>query len=381
MEMLRQSETYRKTAVSETPSGTLESWQSNQVVDNQWDLFLTSLPFAHFYQSCMWAQVRTLDGWQPLLTIITLNGEIIGGFMTLWRSKSFLGKIGLVLKGPVINSKDPLIHAFAVTLLKKTAKREGFQALIVQPPDNNEVTEAHLKTSGISENKLDYVIKTNTVRVDLRDSEIEIFKRIKSKKRYYIRRAEKCGVKIQEGGRDDLQLFFNFMVETCKRQQVKPSPSRYEFLSSMWDLFSPSGHMKVFFAQCEDENISGYVVVPFNKTVYLWKFGWSGNYGRNHPNELLYWEIFRWAKNNGYLFADLDAISPSLAESTRLGLKPCSYDAQTYSRFKNEFGGNVISLSRGYVYLPNPLVRWGYDLLMPFINRTPCLKQKLLFQQ
>ena len=96
-----QDSVYLKLDSIDTPKGVLTAWQSTQPIDDQWDDFLASTPLGHFYQTSMWAQVPILDGWEHLIVLITLNDGLVGGFQILTRSKSYLGKIGLVLKRSV----------------------------------------------------------------------------------------------------------------------------------------------------------------------------------------------------------------------------------------------------------------------------------------
>ncbi|PKN89230.1 MAG: hypothetical protein CVU51_01270 [Deltaproteobacteria bacterium HGW-Deltaproteobacteria-1] len=362
----------------DTPKGVLSAWYCPQPDNPVWDAFLNSTSYGHFYQTSIWAQVRTLDGWQPLITLIRLNDQLIGGFQMLATSKAFLGKIGIVLKGPVVESDDPIILAFVINSLKRTAKKNKIRALIVQPPNKHQDLAVILKRAGFSENYVHSAIRNNTVAVDLHGSEEEVFKKIKRQKRQNINTAIKSGVVIREGNKNDLKKFFHFMCETCKRQQVSPSPDNENFLLKMWDLFSPTDHIKLFLAQHEGVDVSGLIVLPFSNIAYMWKFGWSGNCGHCRPNELLYWEIFKWAKNHGYLYADLDAISSALADTSYHSETATENLSKTYSRFKNEFGGELVSLSNGVVYIPNLIIRWAYDRLMPYINSLPSLRNRIL---
>jgi len=359
--------------------GILAAWHYTHLDNPVWDEFLNSTSWGHFYQTSKWAQVRILDGWQPFITLITINDRIIGGFQMLLRSKAYLGKIGIVLKGPIVESSNPQIMTFIMNTLKTTAKQNNARAVIIQPPNKNQDMVDVLKGAGFSENYVSSVIRNNTVIIDLRNSEQEIFKKIKRQKRQNINTAMKSGLIIREGNKNDLKNFFNFMCETCKRQQVSPSPSNEYFLLKMWDLFSPTEHIKLFMAQYEGVDVSGMIVLPFSDVAYMWKFGWSGNFGQYRPNELLYWEVFRWAKNHGFLYSDLDAINPALADTSVHDGISAEDLSKTYSRFKNEFGGEIMSLSNGFVYIPNPFVRLAYNSLMPYINSVPSLKKRILF--
>ncbi|MEN6566041.1 MAG: peptidoglycan bridge formation glycyltransferase FemA/FemB family protein [Smithella sp.] len=374
-----QDSAYIKLDSIDTPKGVLTAWRCLQPDNPVWDAFLNSTPFGHFYQTSMWAQVRMLDGWDNLVILITINDRIVGGSQILTRSKSYLGKIGLVLKGPVVVSDDLATVNFVINTLKKIARVNKIQALIVQPPNRDKAISNMLSQNDFSANHVDHEIRDNTVVIDLRRDESTIFDAMKHNKRKNIKTALRMGVRVREGKADDINTFFRFMVDTCNRQQVKPSPSSEKFLVLMWNIFSRTDNIKLFISEYANEIISSLIVVPFGDTVYLWKFGWSGKFSNCRPNEILYWGIFKWAKANGFSFADLDAISPDLADKILKDVKATAEISQTYSYFKVGFGGEVAHLTKGFVYIYNPIVRWAYNIFMPYINSVPFLKRKILF--
>ena len=256
-----------------TPAGTLTALQSTCTDEPCWDSFLSESSYSHFYQTSMWGRVRTLDGWQPLITLITLGDEVIGGFQMLYRSKRRIGKIGLILKGPVLNSNDSVAQDFVMNVVKKVASNNRIRALIIQPPDKDRDMENLLKASGFSGNHLEHAVKNNTIAIDLTGGEEAIFKAIKRTKRQNINMAARKGVCVREGNSSDLSTFFDYMSETCRRQEVPPSPSNKAFLDKMWQIFSPTGNVKIFIAEYEKEDVSSLIVIPFGNMVYLWKFG------------------------------------------------------------------------------------------------------------
>jgi peptidoglycan pentaglycine glycine transferase (the first glycine) len=361
-----------------TGSGTLAAMQCRQPGDARWDSFLAESHLGHFYQTSMWARTRMLDGWQPLIMVITLDDAIVGGFQVLTRTKSRIGKIGLVLKGPVVNSHDAPVIDFVMKTLKSTARTNRIKALIVQPPDRDQGMTDFLMKSDFSPSHLEHTIKNNTVVIDLRGDEESLFKAMKSKKRQNIRTATRSGVIVREGNREDLGTFFRFMLETCRRQHVSPSPSSEKFLEQMWDIFSPTGNIKLFVSEYNREVLSCLLVVPFGDTAYLWKFGWSGKHPKLFPNEIVYWEILKWAKTNGHCYADLGAIGKELANVMWDGQAITDERTKTYSYYKLSFGGEVVRLTEGFVYFYNPLLRRAYNFFMPRISAMPYLKSKIL---
>jgi len=375
----KNSHIYIELDCTQTDKGLLTARLSLQKDDPQWDAYLAKTTYGQFYQTSMWAQVRMLDGWQPLIVVVTLDDAIVGGFQILIKSKRHVGKIGLLLKGPVVASDDPIIWNYVIDTLKNTARKNRIKALIIQPADRDKLMPGALAKADFSLNHLEYVVKNNTVVINLQKDEESLFMDIKRTKRQNINTAIRKGVIVREGGREDLRTFFRFMLETCKRQGVSPSPSNEEFLFKLWDIFSSSENVKIFVSEYEGKIITCLIVIPFGDTAYLWKFGWSGEYAKVFPNLIIYWEIFKWAKANGYHFADLGAISKELAETLWNNEHISDELHKTYSYFKVSFGGEVVRLTEGFVYIYNPLIRCAYNAFMPYINSKPSLKKKLVF--
>ena len=369
---------YTAVGTAEAGGGTLSAWKSRQDMDALWDRYLAGTPGGHFYQTSMWAEARKLDGWQPLIVAVTLEGSVVGGFQILTRSKSYVGKIGLVLKGPVVSSHDDQVIRFVIKAMKETARSYRMKALIVQPPDRDGKILDFLVEPDFSPSRLENAVKNNTVLIDLSADEETLFKAVKKKKRQNIKTAARSGITVREGGRGDLGTFFRFMLETCRRQQIPPSPSSEEHLIRMWDAFSPTGNNKLFISEYSGEIVSCLMVIPFGDTAHLWKFGWSGRHPKLFPNETLYWEILRWAKTIGYRYADLGAVSKDLAGMIWNNEDIAGDRTKTYSYYKLSFGGEVARLTEGFVYFSNPLLRRAYNFFMPFVIATPWLKNKFL---
>src|ERR1017187_3150477 len=77
------------------------AWLSPELEDPYWDDFLKATPLGHFQQSSLWARAKDIEGWRPVRMILTLDGQIAGGFQILTAHTRF-GLIGYVSKGPVV---------------------------------------------------------------------------------------------------------------------------------------------------------------------------------------------------------------------------------------------------------------------------------------
>ena len=92
------------------------AWSSAELEDSNWDDFLEATPLGHFQQSSLWARAKDIDGWRPLRTILTLDGQIAGGFQILTRHTRF-GLIGYVSKGPVLIKEEDGLLDFMMELV------------------------------------------------------------------------------------------------------------------------------------------------------------------------------------------------------------------------------------------------------------------------
>ena len=123
-------------------------------------------------------------------------------------------------------------------------------------------------------------------------TEEEILAGFKQKWRYNVRLAQKKGVVIKEGKREDLKDFHKIMLTTGERDNFITRPLSY--FEKMYDCLGPD-HMKLLMAYYEDKPISGVIPIFYgNKTWYL--YGASSNEHRNlMPNYLLQWEMIKMA--------------------------------------------------------------------------------------
>jgi len=98
----------------------------------------------------------------------------------------------------------------------------------------------------------------------------ELYTAVKRQKKQNINQALKHGIRVVEGDYDDLDLFFKYMLETCKRQGVDPNPKSVDNLKIMWKLFKPKNLIRLFFTEMNNEKISGVITIIMKPTVFLW---------------------------------------------------------------------------------------------------------------
>jgi peptidoglycan pentaglycine glycine transferase (the first glycine) len=352
---------YRRFDENATSKG-LSAWIDASVEDHFWDEFLQATPLGQFQQSSIWARAKQLEGWKLVRVVVTRESEIVAGFQILWRS-SWRGRLGYLTKGPVVLPGHEDVADYTADLLRKVARRERLRALIVQPPDLCTQMPERVVSIG---SMPDVVAKVNdaTWICDLRDGFEAVERRMSKETRKKIKQATNRGLTVREGGREDLQVFFDLMLSTCQRQQVAPNPPGVEHLLALWDAAHGLGCIRLSFVEFEGKPLTGQLCLGFGKTLCLWRKGWTCTEGQRNPNDLSIYETLRWACQAGYEFCDFSAFDRSMAISILTG-KPLSIE-QERSRhmFHLRFGGSPRLLPKARIYFPNVVFKSAYRILL-----------------
>ncbi len=335
---------YERTEQRKLANGTATAWVSRGSEDSCWDKFLQGTPLGQFQQSTIWARAKEAEGWKPLRVVLTMDDdEMVGGFQILWRS-SWYGRIGYVSKGPMVLPGYSGLAEFSTELLRVLSRRQGFWGVLVQPPDPCRQMPDRLIRDGFPRDLRGKVISATWV-VDLREGFEAVEQGMSKWTRKKMKQAEKRGVTIRQGGREDVRTFFELMLSTCRRQGTEPAPA---------------GCIRLTLAECKGKPLAGLVCILFGKTVSFWKKGWTSSDGDRHPNELLMKEMLQWATSKGYHLADFCALDRNIAIAMLSG-EPLT-PAQESSRhmFNVRLGGSPWLLPEARVYFPNLLVRLTY---------------------
>ncbi len=356
---------YHPIQSSKMEEGVLSFWLSQGNSDASWDEFLMKTPMGHFQQSSMWAEVKEVDGWESLRVVATIEDRMVGGFQILWRNTRF-GRIGYVSKGPVAVPETPCTIEQLVIMMCDQAQKNKILGLIVQPPDDSQITSGILGRHHFTQSNPMGVIET-TLLVDVSNGKEALDIRMSRKKRKNVRLASQRGVTIREGTESDIGLFFNLMSATCKRRGVKPNPPTEKTLRQLWLTFSKRNCLRVTFAEYNHEVLAGSLNILFGNKVNLWKKGWNFKYPDRYPNDLLYYEILHWACSNKFNNCDFIAFDRDIADALH-NRKPLS-DVQEKSPniFNLLFGGVPKLLPPARIWFANPLIRLVYENVIAYL--------------
>lgn len=345
---------------------------SDELEEPDWDAFLEKTPGGHHVQTSLWAQVKALLGWRALRILVTQGEQIIAGAQLLMRPLPLAGVVAHIPKGPVFASNEPVLAEIIIKELHQVAKTYRIQYLIVQPPNNGQDMARRLPGLGFRPSPI-RAAPTATVLIDLTNDLDDILSRINKATRRHIRRGLREGIIVREGTYSDLDTFYSLLTATSQRCQFSPEPR--EYFRQMWRIFRPHGYVRLFLAEHEGEAISAHWVIVFGNTLISKKSGWSGRHTRRRPNEVLEWEVIKWAKAQNYHYYDFEGIKPEAARAILQGGSLPKSFSQTATSFKLKFSGQVTLFPETYDYVYNPLLRWAYSKIFSKVANWPVMKK------
>ncbi len=299
--------------------------------------FLEDSPGCHFAQSPLWARVKA--GWKYELVLSEgESGEIAGGAGALIRKLPVFGNIIYCPRGPVCGDDSRVLEDITSGLKELMGRYRAF-AVIAEPDvlESDMEFRAGAQALGWRFGKVrdarDTIQPRSVFRVDLSGkTEEEVMAAFHKKLRYNIRLAQRRGVEVAEGGREDIEAFAGLMEVTARRDGFTARGREYYY--RLWDALAPE-HLTLLLARAQGELLAGGLFVHMGgKTWYL--YGASGDEHRNlMPCHLMQWEAIRRAIQRRDRLYDLRGFLEITDETDPRG---------GLYRFKRQFGGDLVRL-------------------------------------
>ncbi|NLO07784.1 MAG: peptidoglycan bridge formation glycyltransferase FemA/FemB family protein [candidate division WS1 bacterium] len=329
----------------------------------QWNDFVRASEYPNAMQSWEWGELKATTGWKPMVVAVEDGGKIVAGAMILRRQIPRIGRCLLYApRGPVLDWSDADLFARLVGEIRTTAARVGGVALKIDPPvpaDRADVVpmlERHgFRFTGDDDPDLGGTQPRYVLKTDLTPDLDELLASFHSKWRYNIRLAERRGVSVREGTREDLPEFYDRLQHTAGRDGFRVRG--YDYYEAIFDLLVPAGLAKLFITEFEGRIIGGAVLFRMgDEAVYVYGAS-QADYHKQMPNHLLQWEMMQWAKANGCRTYDFRGVSKEV-DGEPLG------ELGGLNRFKRGFNAQYTEYIGEYDLVLSPLWYRLYRLAM-----------------
>ncbi len=356
-----------------------------------WNSLISKLPNPHFLQTYEWGEVKAKYGWSPLYAVWDVDGKWkvetdpnlfsafhspVAAALILKRQilrNGFVARLSILYspKGPLLDWVNEPLRSRVLTDLQSFAKKQGAIFLKMDPDvvlgagvpaSEDEVVDANgqlvmneLKRRGW-EYASDQIQFKNTVMIDLNPTEEEMLARMKQKTRYNIRLAEKKGVAMRVGAKDNLLMLYKMYAETSVRDGFVIRDEGY--YQTVWNLFMNLSEptCEPLIAEVNGEPVAAIFVFYFAGCAY-YVYGMSSNAHREKmPTYLLQWEAMKRAKAKGCTVYDLWGAPDVFDESDSMW---------GVYRFKEGLGGKVVRTLGAWDYVPSPLWYKLYSEIIP----------------
>jgi peptidoglycan pentaglycine glycine transferase (the first glycine) len=348
---------------------------SRELSDPDWDRFVEATQGGTYQQSSMWAQVKSTVGWRPIRFTLSRDSRTVAGCQALVRSFARLGAVGFVPYGPLVAHDNPDAIQAVLSTVQRMVKEERLLYLKLQPPPDCSDMSGVVKERGFVPSSLDAAPRF-TARVDLRQSPDALLAAMRPTTRYEIRRAERRGVVIRDGGEKDLPIFYEVVKATSSRQGFSPYPQSY--FEQMWRSFHERGHIHLLIAEYQGEVLSSNLLVGFGKSTFYKMGGWSGVRRDIRPNPFLHWTGMQWGRQHGYRYYDFEGINPSVGDAIMAGRSGKDLPYHSIAFFKLGFGGEVTQFPGSYDYASQPLLQLALRWIAPKLDRLAPVAHSLL---
>jgi len=354
--------------------------------------FARSYSHASFLQLPQWAGVKAewrneCVGW------FTGNGELVGAGLILYRDAPVIKKsLAYLPEGPLIDWSDQRgfgLNAWLSPLLAHVKQRGAFTIKIGAPVIartwSADVIKSAIETDARKLGEVEpstVVSAASRVRTQLRQlgwtqqtadsgfgdvqpryvyqvavenmSDEELLTGFNQLWRRNIKKAEKSGVIVRAGSRDDLAAFHTVYVETAERDHFRPRPLSY--FERMWDAMATAdGLLSLYLAEVDGEVAAATLMVVVGDHAW-YSYGASTTRHRDlRPSNAIQWHMIRAARDAGATVYDLRGISDTLDESHPLfGL----------IRFKLGIGGYAAEFVGEHDFALNRMVNAAFNLYM-----------------
>jgi lipid II:glycine glycyltransferase (peptidoglycan interpeptide bridge formation enzyme) len=180
----------------------------------------------------------------------------------------------------------------------------------------------------------------------------EIFAGFNQLWRRNVRKAEKSGVEVVEGTREDLALFHPVYVETAERDGFTPRGLSY--FQRMWDAMNAEDpqRLRLYLAQHEGEVVAATTLVTVGDHAW-YSYGASTTASRNvRPSNAVQWRMITDSLEAGCAVYDLRGISDNLTAGDHLlGLV----------QFKVGTGGDALEYVGEWDHVLRPMWNKAYE--------------------
>ena len=380
--------------------------------------FVMNHEMSHFLKSYEWGQASFYRGQKPHYLGVKENGKLVATALLLEKKLPLGYSYFYIPRGYTVDYKNhELLKFLTVEIAKYTKKKKGLffkidpdiflhkidkDAKVIEGGENNYELVEYLKEIGFKHQKLNLYFEGAqprfTFRVDLNKRMDEVRAGYSKSVKRFIKQADKYGIEVSVGEKEDIKEFVRLMKMTEKRQGF--FSHNYDFYEKLYDLFEPIDAISIMLGKidipktckvieeeietCQDIEkreklknrlekyqelsktnkhpvISSYVTINYgNKGWYLY-----GANDMDFKDTLANYKLFdyqiEYVHNKGVkMFDEFGTVGNPNTKKSIAGLH----------EFEKKFGGEYTEFIGEFNYVTRPVMNFLFQTLIP-LYRIP----------
>mgnify|MGYP001191860160 CR=1 FL=1 len=274
--------------------------ETKEIYDKQvWEDYVLDLRHnTSFFHSWNWGDFEKSLGKTVNRVGFYKNNQLVA-VAQLVEVKAKRGKFLHIRNGPFMYWKETKLVESVTTELKNIAKLRNCDFIRLSPQiEYSDKNEKLLKNNGFIKNQMHDVDAEITWVLDLTQDLDTILQKMRKNTRYYIRKAEKEGVKIIVSTKtSDLEEFYKIYIDTVERQ--KWNAYNFEYLKKEFEIFKKDDQIKIYLAEYQGKVIASSLFIYYRGEVFYHHSGSLTKFRHIPASYLIQWQSIKNAKETG----------------------------------------------------------------------------------
>lgn len=298
----------------------------------QWSDFVGQHPDGTVFQTPEYYEIHlNAKGFRPHVIAVCDSKNNIAGVMVAIINRVYGGALAyftsraVIAGGPLVKDNDEEI---ACLLLETFRTDKRVKVIYSQFRNLFDITGLHSAFEAMNAVHEDHL----NILIDLTQSEEELWKGVKSRKRTYINQAKKKGITVKRLlSQSDVKAAYLIIAGLYKRAKLPLAD--YSLFSNAFRMMNPLSVFRMYGVILEEKLIGVMFVFAYKGRFYDWYAASLQEYYSLNPNDILPWEIFLEAQREGARLFDFGGA----------GKPGVPYGVRDY---KIQFGGQLVNFGR-----------------------------------
>jgi len=232
---------------------------------SDWEKFNLGSNNPSFLQSWAWGEFQKNRG-RDFYRLGVYEGDDLVGISLVYAEAAKLGSYLYCPAGPVFKNLKKEHFTKWLEFVANVAKEKSHVFLRIDPRVIDEMAKGLVKEAGFSAAP-EYTQPQCSAIIDLNKSEEELRHGLSSSTRYNINAAERKGLTVREGKKEEIEVFWTLLKETASRKKFV-LPVQRDYPRIQFETLSKENLMKLYIAESGEEPLSAALVVNYADTSY-----------------------------------------------------------------------------------------------------------------